>query len=101
MTRATFKNDRYRRTRGGYSRLLRISCQKCAAPICLYQKDGAGNLRRMYVDRIVEPRVPLMRKDLSCPNGHLLGVKIIYDKEKRPAFRLFVDSVAKKIVKVK
>lgn len=93
------KNDKYKKTRGGYSRLLQISCQKCGSAICLYQKDGPGNLRRMYMDRIVEPKVSLARKDLTCSKGHLIGVKIIYEKEKRPAFRLFVDSVSKKIVK--
>ena len=93
------KNDRYRRARGGYSRILTISCEKCGALVCTYQKDGPGALRRMYVDRISDPKVLLSRKDLSCPKGHLLGVKIIYDKEKRSAFRLFVDAVAKKITK--
>jgi len=99
MPKTIFKNDKYKRARGGYSRLLQISCQKCASLICLYQKDGSGNLRRMYIDRIDEPKVSLSRKDLTCPKGHLLGVKIIYKKEKRPAFRLFVDSVKKKILK--
>ena len=93
------KNDKYKKARGGYSRLLQISCQKCGSLICQYQKDGAGNLRRMYVDRISNPTVSLSRKDLTCSKGHLLGVKIIYAKENRPAFRLFVDSVIKKIVK--
>lgn len=95
------KNDKFRKTRGGYTRLLKISCQKCSSSICTYQKDGPGNLRRMYIDRIIEPSVVISRKDLSCPKGHLLGVKIIYEKEKRPAFRLFVDSITKKIVKNK
>jgi len=99
MKKVTFKNDKYKKTRGGYSRLLTISCQKCSEPICLYQKDGPGNLRRMYLDRISEPFVSLSKKDLSCSNGHLLGVKMIYEKEDRPAFRLFVDSVSKKIIK--
>ena len=94
-----FKNDRYRRTRGGYSRLLEIRCLLCNEKTCLYQKDGPGNLRRMYVDRIIEPTVSLLQKNLTCSNGHVLGVKIIYEKEGRPAFRLFVDSVVKKIVK--
>lgn len=94
------KNDKYKKARGGYSRLLTITCQKCGSSICQYQKDGAGNLRRMYIDRIIDPKVSMERKDLTCPKGHLLGVKIIYQKEKRPAFRLFVDSVAKKIIKV-
>lgn len=93
------KKDKFRRTRGGYSRVLQITCEKCGAPICRYQKDGPGALRRMYLDRIIEPVVSIGRKDLSCANGHLLGVKIIYDKEKRPAFRLFVDAVKKTIVK--
>jgi len=94
------KNDKYKKVRGGYSRLLKISCQKCSENVCLYQKDGPGNLRRMYIDRISDPKVSILKKDLSCPKGHLLGVKIIYEKEKRPAFRLFVDSVVKNIIKL-
>ncbi len=66
----------------------------------MYQKDGQGNLRRTYIDRIVESKISTSKKDLSCTEGHLLGVKIIYDREKRPAFRLFVDAVAKKITKI-
>ena len=97
----TFKNDKYKKHRGGYSRLLSISCEKCGENICLYQKDGPGNLRRMYLDQIIDPKVSISKKDLSCPNDHTLGVKIIYDKEKRLAFRLFVDSVKKKITKLK
>lgn len=97
--KSLFKNDSYKRTRGGYSRLLAISCEKCGEEICLYQKDGPGNLRRMYIDRIIEPKVSISKKDLSCSNGHLLGVKIIYEKENRVAFRLFVEGVKKKIVK--
>ena|SRR3989338_9110341 len=101
MAKNIFKNDRYKKTRGGYSRLLQISCQKCNSLICLYQKDGPGNLRRMYLDRISNPKVPVTApKNLTCPRGHILGVKIIYKKEKRPAFRLFVDSVIKKIIKL-
>ncbi len=95
-----FTNDKYRRTRGGRSRLLDISCRECGEHICLYQKDGPGSLKRLYIDRIIEPGVSVSRKDLSCLAGHLLGVKIIYEKEKRPAFRLFADSVTKKIKKV-
>jgi len=96
----SFKNDKYKKARGGYSRLLKISCQKCGADICMYQKDDPGNLRRMYIDRISDPKVSISKKDLSCSKGHLLGVKTIYEKEKRPAFRLFVDSVVKKIIRI-
>lgn len=100
MTKTTFKNDKYKKTRGGYSRLLKISCQKCNKHICDYQKDGPGNLRRMYIDRISKNKVPILGKNFNCPEGHLLGIKIIYEKEDRPAFRLFVDSVIKKIIKL-
>ena len=101
MSKSILKNDNYRKKRGGYSRLLQISCQKCNALICLYQKDGSGNLRRMCVDRILENKVSLSSKSLVCPKGDLIGIKTIYKKEKRPAFRLFVDSIKKKIVKHK
>lgn len=99
MKKSILKNDTYRKMRGGHTRLLRISCQKCNSLICLYQKDGSGNLRRMYLDRISDPSVSLAGKNLACAKGHILGVKIVYEKEKRPAFRMFVDSVAKKIIK--
>lgn len=100
MKKIFFKNDKYKKVRGGYSRLLSISCQKCGEHICNYQKDGPGNLRRLYLDRIADPKISISKKDLSCSNNHLIGVKIIYNKENRPAFRLFVDSVVKKIVKI-
>lgn len=64
----------------------------------------------MYLDRIYESesysdldthelkKIPT----LSCPGCHeLLGVPYVYEKEKRLAYRLFVGSVAKKIVKSK
>lgn len=101
MSLVGLKNDRYRKARGGRSRLLSISCEKCDATICSYQKDGPGNLRRMYIDRMDDIKTSISNKSLMCPNQHPLGVKIIYEKENRPAFRLFVDAVRKKIVKSK
>jgi hypothetical protein len=53
----------------------------------------------MYIDRINEPNVSILKKELTCLNNHLIGIKMIYEKEDRPAFRLFVDSVSKKIIK--
>jgi hypothetical protein len=98
-TDSKMRNDKYRQARGGYSRVLTISCEKCGSLVCRYQKDGPGALRRMYIDRISDAEVSLNRKILSCSKDHLLGVKIIYEKEKRLAFRLFVDAVKKKISK--
>ncbi|MDQ3075923.1 MAG: hypothetical protein M3Q34_02245 [bacterium] len=101
MPNTKFKNDQYKKARGGYSRLLRIICTYCGKHICDYQKDGPGNLRRMYVDRILNNIVPISGKNFGCPTGHLLGVKVIYEKEKRLAFRLFVDAVIRKVIKSK
>jgi hypothetical protein len=51
----------------------------------------------MYLDRIRD--LNDMSK-LKCPKcKQLLGVPIIYQKEKRPAFRLFVGAVKKGILK--
>lgn len=98
MRKKRIHSDKFKTARGGPSRFLRIACQKCGAPICTYQKDGIGNLRRMYIDRIIEPTVSLLRKDLACPMGHLLGIKILYIKEKRIAFRLIGGSITKRTV---
>lgn len=99
MVTKIIKNDRYKRVRGGSSKLLQISCEKCNSIICLYQKDGPGMLRRMYLDRIIDPQASVSGESLCCSNNHLLGVKIIYEKEKRPAFRLITNSFTKKIKK--
>ncbi|KKR62553.1 MAG: hypothetical protein UU02_C0044G0007 [Candidatus Woesebacteria bacterium GW2011_GWA1_40_43] len=97
-----FKNDRYKKTRGGYSRLLDISCEHCEAHLFYYQKDGPGILKRMYIDRISESGKIKLDINLICPEcRRILAVPIIYEKENRPALRLFVGAVTKKIVKSK
>ena len=91
------KNDKYKKSRGGYSRILDICCESCSVHLTYYQKDGPGVLKRMYVDRFVD--VKPVGKNLNCTNcNKLLGVLINYEKENRPAYRLFVGAVTKKIV---
>ena len=52
----------------------------------------------MYVDRMIKPRVSLLSKELRCPScKEAIGVRIIYKKEERPAYRLFVGSVKKQV----
>ena len=104
------KKDKFKSARGGYSRFLQISCRQCQTKLLIYQKDGPGNLRRLYLDRIFSPselselqnlglnEVP----DLVCGCcKQVLAVPYLYPKEKRPAFKLFQDSVVKKIIKAK
>jgi len=110
MEKLKFKQDKYKTARGGYSRFLEIKCESCGSFLALYQKDGPGLLRRMYVDRIFSPQnlVKLQKvsfkkiPNLNCSNcGHIIGIPYIFKKEGRPAFRLFVGVITKKVVKIK
>ena len=93
-----FKNDKYKKARGGRSRLLEIICVNCQTPLFKYQKDGPGILKRLYIDRIEE--LKNQESQLICPKcKEHLGNLIIYEKENRPAYRLFVGAITKKIVK--
>jgi len=91
------KNDKYRRARGGYSRLLQLSCSNCESKLFKYQKDGPGILKRLYLDRILNMEINSAK--LMCSKcKETLGIKTIYKKESRPAYRLFAGAVSKKIV---
>ena len=98
MPKRKFKSDRYRRARGGYSRVLEISCSGCDNVICEYQKDGPGPLKRMYLDRVMGALGAGQLECIGCRT--LLGVRYIYEKENRPAFRMIPGSFKKRIVKL-
>lgn len=107
MGRAAFKSDKFKKHRGGHSRWLSVFCEKCKTPLLVYQKDGSGILKRLYLDRIVAPEalVGLQKKavkmipNLVCKKcAALIGVPMIYEKEQRTAYRLFVGAVGKKVV---
>lgn len=56
-------------------------------------------LKRLYLDRILKPAELVNKKELICAKCKtLLGVKINYKKENRPAFRLFAGAIRKKII---
>ncbi len=108
MSNIDWKNDAYKKARGGYSRLLAVSCATCATHLFYYQKDGPGMVKRLYLDRIYQSNDYAGLQHLSlrqipqliCPQcGEHLGIPIIYQKEQRLAFRLFAGSVTKKISK--
>ena len=105
-----FKRDKYKSARGGHSRLLNLHCGKCNNVIAVYQKDGPGNLRRLYMNRILEPEklVGLQNKNIKdispikCNKcGFVVGIPYIYKKEKRKAFRVCRDAIVKHIKKLK
>ena len=96
----TFKTDKYRMARGGYSRLMDIHCRECGDKLFEYQKDGKGDLRRLYLDRIF-PKYPTT-KELTCPTcGEILGSLYVYEKENRKAYRLYQDAVVKKVKRLR
>ena len=106
----TFKRDKYKSARGGYSRLLNLHCSNCDTIFAEYQKDGPGNLRRLYMDRIISPEklVGLEKKNIKevspirCPKcDTIVGMPYIYKKENRNAFRVFQDAIVKRIKKLK
>lgn len=93
-----FHNDRFKKTRGGHSRWLLLRCEQCGHDFATYQKDGSGILKRLYLDRMLNGKIAAEK--LICQNCKtVLGVKIVYAKENRPAYRLFAGAVGKKIVK--
>ncbi|MBS3116305.1 hypothetical protein J4421_01790 [Candidatus Woesearchaeota archaeon] len=105
-----FKKDEYKSARGTYSRLLNLFCRVCGEKILVYQKDGPGNLRRLYFDRIFSPKKwtnleskPLNAVQiLSCPKcKEDIGTPYIYKKENRKAFQIYQDALIKKIRKLK
>lgn len=107
--RTQLKQDKYRRVRGGHARFFKVSCSACGNFLVLYQKDGPGSLKRMYLDRIFEPgpltglqNFPLKKiSNLICAKcKQVIGVPFLYKKEKRPSFRLFEGAVSKQITKV-
>ena len=96
-------NDSYRATRGGWSDILELHCNKCDEYVMTYQKDGEGPLKRCYLDRILHPAQlkELQNKEfdintfekLQCVNcHHEIAVPMMYEKEMRPAFRITQDN---------
>ena len=101
----TLKKDEFSQARGSYSRIVNILCRKCKTLIAVYQKDGPGNLRRMYMDRIYDPLnlVKLKEKpiekipELKCHHcKRILGTPFFYEKDKRKTYRMYQDAVIKK-----
>lgn len=106
LPRIKIKNDKYRKNRGGYSRIYAIFCSKCSHKLCLYQKDGPGIIKRLYVDRIIQipftsPSLTLSER-LTCSSCfEILGISYIYEKENRVAYRIFVGAIYKALTKKK
>lgn len=105
MTRTIrFRRDEYKIARGR-SVFLDLTCTQCKTFVALYQKDGPGPLKRIYLDRIFKPaslaamaQLTLKKlKPLHCTKcKEELGVPMIYEKEGRLAYKLFESVITKK-----
>jgi len=102
--RLTFIKDKYSSNRGKRSQLYNLHCRKCDRLVLVYQKDGPGKLLRLYLDRILSPKIhseyiaknPANIPMLICQDcGEILGMPYIYTPENRFAYRLFQDSLNK------
>lgn len=90
------KSDRYKKSRGGSSKLFDIKCHHCGNHLFFYQKDGPGALKRMYLDRIYQFGNINLNKNLVCSKCQtLIAIPMVYKKENRDALRLFVGAVIK------
>ncbi len=107
-----FKIDSSYKRRGGTAYWYIIKCKHCGRILCLYQKDGKGNLYRLYADRIVDGdgRRPLSELNtnfhgsLACPScGIVFAVSMIYEKDiyQRLAFRLIPPGISRTMLKDK
>jgi ribosomal protein S27E len=102
------KVDKFRRSRGGSAMVLYISCAICQSEILVYQKDGHGELKRCYLNRILDPpdlaglqnNSSIMEAHnlnaLECKKcGTVVGIPMLH-WEGRLAFRLIPGTFAKK-----
>lgn len=109
MQTFTIKRDKFKKNRGEYSRFLNIYCDHCGEHILLYQKDGPGPLKRMYLDRIHAPTeiavLQTTKNIKDIPNlicrkcKRPIGIPSVYEKENRKVYLLLSYSVIKKVGK--
>lgn len=98
------KKDKYFRDRQSIYVILGIRCAKCGKEVLLYQKDGRGGLKRLYLNRILAPEKFAVLQDtvrnekqlamLACECGANIGIPMLH-REGRLAFRLIPGSFTK------
>lgn len=105
------KQDCFRKARGGKAFVVSIYCAACGTHVIDYQKDGDGQLKRCYLNRILAPEnlealqrthaisEPQELKTLFCANcGSNIGSPIRHH-DGRLAFKLRLDSFRKKRIR--
>lgn len=100
MSKYVLKNDRYRKARGGKAFVVSVTCAQCQNEVLVYQKDGDGQLKRCYLNRILSPEFlerlqhdttiqqPENLADLQCQVCSVVIGSPIRHHDGRLAFRL-------------
>ena len=98
------RKGQYMRARGA-AQFLDVFCAACKGHILLYQKDGVGMLKRLYLDRIFAPSpfsdwqeigISSDVPNLTCPHcDTLVGSPMVYRPENRFAIRLIAGTFSK------
>lgn len=80
------KKDKFLKQRGGTTKIIDIFCRKCGKLLLVYQKDGPGWLKRLYLNRILKPEEysklqlsPRIKNasdlnKLVCKCGNIIGI---------------------------
>ncbi len=86
------------------SRHLDIACGKCSTFIVRYRKEGSGQLIRLYLDKVLQPKYLAALKSsgkksnlpaLACPEcDHHVGYPMEHDGN-RLAYRMIKGSFKK------
>lgn len=102
----------------GEPKMLRLCCDRCGRQFAIYQKDGEGPLKRMYLDRVHEPAelramatgpLEALPEVFRCQCGEEIGVRMLYGKaalgnrmthstENRFAIRLFQATLKEEVI---
>lgn len=111
------KQDQFSKNRGGESLLLKLSCRNCHTQLMIYQKDGEGDLKRCYFDRIYWLKIPSNNSNnpstilinptetelnyynlITCSHCQtVIGYPSIYLPEKRLALQLEAQALQEEI----
>lgn len=104
-----FRLDSSYKKRGGTAQWMAIKCKCCSKLLCLYQKDGSGNLYRLYADRISDLDGNRLSQEidihytgnLGCPSCRtIFAISMVYKKDIRPrlAFRIVDPGITRTII---
>jgi len=93
-----FTSDKYTKGRGKFVKKIEVRCANCSEKVFDYQKEGNGELEKLFFDLILDNLSVKNNIQLVCRKCEkVLGKRFIFGKEKRDAFKLYPGAVYWKI----